>query len=99
MVIESIENALPSIPIMFKQNNSRLSESFELWYLQPGVGGGGGGSVIFSYIIVIVADSQHSRTHLSPFARCTLGLSRHSPAIFIKIYCAITACMTHGFAS
>ena len=42
MVIESIENALPSIPIMFKQNNSRLSESFELWYLQPGVGGGGG---------------------------------------------------------
>ena len=38
----------------------------------------------FSYIEAIVADSQHSRTHLSPFARCTLGLSCHSPAIFLK---------------
>ena len=34
----------------------------------------------------IVADSQHSRTHLSHFARCTLGLSRHLPAIFLLKY-------------
>ena len=37
---------------------------------------------ISSRSLAIVADSQHSRTHLSPFARCTLGLSRPSTAIF-----------------
>ena len=38
--------------------------------------------------------STLARTNLSPFARCTLGLNRHSPAISIKIFYAITACMT-----
>ena len=37
--------------------------------------------------------SALARADLSPFARSTLGLNRHSPAIFIKIYNAITACM------
>ena len=36
---------------------------------------------------------------LSPFARCTLGLNRHSPAIFIKINYGITVSMTQGFTS
>ena len=42
-----------------------------------------------------------ARTNLSPFGRCTLGLNRHSPAIFIKIYYAITAYMymTQGLTS
>ena len=41
--------------------------------------------------------STLTRTSLSPFARCTLGLNRHSPAILIKIFYATTACMTQGF--
>ena len=43
--------------------------------------------------------STLARTNLSPFARCTLGLNRHSPAIFIKIFYAITACMIQGCPS
>ena len=39
------------------------------------------------------------RTNMSPLARCTLGLSRHSPAIFIKILYAISARVTQGFTS
>ena len=42
-------------------------------------------------------ESALARTTLSPFARCILGLNRHSPAIFIKICYAITACMALGF--
>ena len=40
--------------------------------------------------------SPLARTNLSPFARGTLELNRHSPAVFIKIYSyyAIIACMT-----
>ena len=41
--------------------------------------------------------SALARTYLSPFARCTLGMNRHLPAIFSKLYYAITACMTWGF--
>ena len=37
--------------------------------------------------------------NLTPFARCTLGLNRHSPAICIKISYVITAYVTHGFTS
>ena len=44
-------------------------------------------------------ESTLARTNLSPFARCTLGLNRHSPAIYIKIFYTITACMTQGFIS
>ena len=44
--------------------------------------------------------STLARTNqLSPFARCTLGLNRHSPAIFIKIFYVITPCMTQCFTS
>ena len=38
-------------------------------------------------------------TNLSPFARCALGLNRHSPAIFIKMFYPIVAWMTQGFTS
>ena len=45
-------------------------------------------------IALLQTGSTLARTNLSPFARCTLGLNRHSPAnIFIKIYYA-TQCFT-----
>ena len=43
--------------------------------------------------------STLTHTNLLSFARCTLGLNRHSPAIFIKIYYAITTSKTQGFTS
>ena len=39
------------------------------------------------------------RTNVPPFARCTLGLNHHSPAIFNMIYYGITARMTKSFTS
>ena len=42
---------------------------------------------------LLQTESALARTGLS-LGRCTLGVNRHSPAIFDKIYYAITACMT-----